>query len=403
MEELSSSVVLFAGGGTGGHVFPNVAVLERLREARPALHEHFLLSRRPLDAQMAEGLGVAYTATSAAPFGVRPGALWRFLRGFRSAKREVRAVIDCLRGGDSELRVAQPSALKRGALVMVATGGFVSGPAVVAARKAGVPVALVNLDAVPGKANAWAAGRVDKLFSVYDHPALPGATRIGLPLRRAAVRTDVSQADARERLALGRDRLTLLVTAGSQAAVSVNAAMIALCEVPAVREALRASWQVLHLAGERQREAVAAAYDAAGVPAKVLAFCDEMGLAWRAADLAITRAGAGSVAEAWANRVPSVFLPYPYHKDEHQRLNAQPMVDAGGAVLVKDRIEPSTNVAALAPAIGPLLNDAAAREAARAALDRDLPPDGAAAVAEWVLSQLDLATPLPLREGQGEG
>ncbi|MEX0654323.1 MAG: glycosyltransferase [Phycisphaeraceae bacterium] len=366
-----STTVLLAGGGTGGHIFPNAAVLERLHESgaevRGDIRGHFVLSRRALDGQIAAKLGVAYTGIAAEPFGVRPGALWRFARGFRAGKREVAELIE-----------------RSGARVMVATGGFVSGPAVRAAREAGVVVALVNLDAVPGRANAWLAGQVDKVFSVYAHRSLPGAERIGLPLRRAAVRADVTQDDAREGLGLSRARRTLLVTAGSQGAVSVNRAMMALCDRPAVREALRQRWQVLHLAGEKQREEVASAYEAAGVSATVLAFCDQMGLAWRAADLAVTRAGAGSVAEAWANRVPSVFLPYPYHKDEHQRLNAQPMADAGGAVVVRDAVEPAANVAALAPLLEPLLADDAKRAAMREALDRDPPPDGADAVTAWI-------------------
>ncbi|MFA9477217.1 glycosyltransferase [Phycisphaerales bacterium AB-hyl4] len=382
--------VLLAGGGTGGHIFPNAAVLERLREADAGEPEksrvtgHFILSRRPLDGQIADGLGVEWTSIVAEPFGLRPRVLWRFLSGFGEAKRQVRGVI-ARNGGNPGLRGAQPSALGR--TVMVATGGFVSGPAVRAAKACSVPVALVNLDAVPGRANAWLAGQVDKVFSVYEHASLRGAERVGLPLRRTAVRGDVEPEQARCELSLLPDRRTLLVTAGSQGAVSINRAMMALCEHDAVRSALRERWQVMHLAGESMRDEVAKAYAAAGIEANVLAFCDTMGLAWRSADLAITRAGAGSVAEAWANRVPSVFLPYPYHKDEHQRLNAQPMVDTGGAVLLRDRVEPTANVSELAPLLGPMLTADDRLMEMRAALDRDPPGDGAQAVADWVLGQ----------------
>ena len=85
-------------------------------------------------------------------------------------------------------------------------------------------------------------------------------------------------------------------------------------------------------------------YEAAGVAFVIRGVFREMGQAWGAADIAVSRAGAGSVAEAWANRVPTVFLPYPYHKDEHQKKNAEPLVKAGGAVLVKDHIEVAKNL-----------------------------------------------------------
>ena len=132
-------------------------------------------------------------------------------------------------------------------------------------------------------------------------------------------------------------------------------------------------WQLLHSAAPTTRPALAAHYDAAGVKAKVVDYCSEMGLAYRAADLVISRAGAGSVAEAWANTVPTIFLPNPYHKDQHQTFNAQPMVDSGGALLIEDRIDAPKTVAALQPALTELMGDAERRDAMRAALDRSRP------------------------------
>ncbi|MCA9707480.1 MAG: hypothetical protein KDK70_16630, partial [Myxococcales bacterium] len=125
-------------------------------------------------------------------------------------------------------------------------------------------------------------------------------------------------------------------------------------------------------------------YDAAGVRATVVDYLDAMGQAWAAAEVALSRAGAGSVAEAWANATPTLFLPNPYHRDQHQRHNAQPMVDGGGAVMLRDEIDPRRNADLLEPVLLELLGDATRRRGMHDAARRTCPPDGAAAVARWI-------------------
>jgi UDP-N-acetylglucosamine--N-acetylmuramyl-(pentapeptide) pyrophosphoryl-undecaprenol N-acetylglucosamine transferase len=144
------------------------------------------------------------------------------------------------------------------------------------------------------------------------------------------------------------------------------------------------NWQVLHITGPTKESDMAAAYAQLGVPAQVMPFCDTMGLAWGAATVAISRSGAGSVAEAWANAVPTIFLPYPFHKDDHQRLNAGPIVAAGGAVLLKDLVDAPANASQLAAPMLELVCGEAKREAMAAALRATTPIDGAEAVAQWV-------------------
>ena len=117
---------------------------------------------------------------------------------------------------------------------------------------------------------------------------------------------------------------------------------------------------------------------------KVVDYLDAMGQVWAAADLSVSRAGAGSVAEAWANATPTVFLPNPYHHDQHQRHNAQPMADGGGAVMISDEIDPERNADLLVPVLLELLGDRRRREGMRTAARRTCPPDGAAAVAAWI-------------------
>jgi UDP-N-acetylglucosamine--N-acetylmuramyl-(pentapeptide) pyrophosphoryl-undecaprenol N-acetylglucosamine transferase len=157
-----------------------------------------------------------------------------------------------------------------------------------------------------------------------------------------------------------------------------------LCDFPDVREQL-ARWQLLHLTGsDRPVELLSQAYAHANVPALVLPFCDRMGLAWAAASLAVSRAGAGSVAEAWANGVPTVFFPYPHHRDQHQKHNAHPVIKIGGGVLLEDCVDPRRNAAALARPLAALMGDAAKCQSMRDVLHQTWPGDGAAAVADWL-------------------
>lgn len=372
--------ILLAGGGTGGHIFPNLAILERLREAMgERVAAHFLVSERTVDAAILDAVGESYTPLPAQPFGTRPAALWRCLLAYRQSMEQVGQFIHRSGGPAPGSTLANPSDVPHA--VMIATGGFVTAPAIHAARRAGVPRALVNLDAVPGLASRWAARFATDIFTAYRTPVLPQAKPIGLPLRRSAL-ASVSPEEARRRLGLHADRSTLLVTAGSQGATSINRTLTELCRRPAMREALT-DWQVLHLAGSNERDELALAYEAAGVPAVVLTFCEEMGLAWAAADLAVSRAGAGSVAEAWANGVPAIFLPYPHHRDQHQRLNALPLVERGGAMLITDHVEPARNAADLVGPLIELLTEPERRDAMREHLDQP-PVDGAELVAAWV-------------------
>ncbi|MEM6457900.1 MAG: UDP-N-acetylglucosamine--N-acetylmuramyl-(pentapeptide) pyrophosphoryl-undecaprenol N-acetylglucosamine transferase [Planctomycetota bacterium] len=364
MADSSSAVavktVLLVGGGSGGHVLPNLAVAERLAEPLAA---HLVLSVRPLDAKIAASSGLPHTAIPAAPLRVRPRAGLRFLRDYR---RGVRATAEVIRRTD--------------AAAVVATGGFVSGPAVAAARRVGLPVALVSLDAVPGRANRRSARQATEVFTAFpahpDTPALPRAEVIGYPLRRRAV-TAMDPADARRRYGLDPQRPTLLVFAGSQGARTINRVMALFYE----RETWGSSgWQALHIAGPGS--------DADAPPAsasvRVLPYCDDMGPAWAAADAAVTRAGAGTVAEAWANAVPGVMFPYPFHRDEHQRHNAAPLVRLGGAVVLRDRIDPAENLGPLTETFASKLADDANRRAMASALRKHPPRDGAQRLADWV-------------------
>jgi UDP-N-acetylglucosamine--N-acetylmuramyl-(pentapeptide) pyrophosphoryl-undecaprenol N-acetylglucosamine transferase len=142
---------------------------------------------------------------------------------------------------------------------------------------------------------------------------------------------------------------------------------------------------VLHQTGRNLDAAAKAAYSAAGIDATIVPFTDQMGLWWGAADAAICTAGAGNIAEIWVNKVPSLLLPYPHHKDQHQKHNAAPLVEADGAVLGTDLIDPAMNLGANGSPLESLLADAARRASMRANLEKLGPADGATRIAEALL------------------
>jgi UDP-N-acetylglucosamine--N-acetylmuramyl-(pentapeptide) pyrophosphoryl-undecaprenol N-acetylglucosamine transferase len=371
-----TKTILFAGGGTGGHIFPSVAVWERLANRDASLKAHFVVSARPLDGEILRKRKLMGTAIGAQPLRLSRPWTWP---GFAHAWRQS---IDISHAMIRDMNV----------VAVVATGGFVAGPVVRAAAHAKLPIALVNLDAVPGKANAYLARHATERFTVYPVAAWPDARHVGLPLSAASVGPD-DQGEARRGLGLDPDRSTLFVTGGSQGAESINRTMIRLMTMAPVRSAM-AGWQVLHLAGPGAAENqvlddLKAAYRDAGLTARVETFCNMMGLAWRAASMAIARAGAGTVAEVWANAAPTIFLPYPHHRDQHQRRNAQPLVDSGAAMVETDRIDAELNARQLAGPICALVRNSAQRRHMTERLRATNPQDGARVICNWLIGALD--------------
>ncbi|MFG0251571.1 MAG: glycosyltransferase [Phycisphaerales bacterium JB038] len=362
---------LFAGGGTGGHLFPSIAIWEQIQAlAGPdEACARFVCSNRPLDGKILREAGVDYETVQAAPFGSRPRTLARFLIGWRQAVRQGLSLL-----AEEETEV-------------VAMGGFVAGPIVQAARKRGRRVTLVNLDAIPGKSNHYVAARADRVLSAVpiaiDDPRGVFREITGMPVRLAARTTGDREACRRE-LDLDPALPTLLVTGASQGAASINHWIEHICRHT---PDLLAGWQVLHLGGRGKEEALRQVYADTGIPAQVMPFCSRRGLAWGAAEAAVSRAGAGSVAEAAVNRVPTLFLPYPYHKDQHQRTNPLRLTEANGGILGEDHIEPTENALANGDSLRWLLTSAEVRQSMRDALEAIEDGQGAERIAALLLAR----------------
>ena len=365
--------VVFAGGGSGGHIFPGLAIAEALGDLAsddPALgsvHCVFICSERAIDAQILSAAGESFEPIPARPFSLHPKGFLRFALSWPGAVQRAGRVMRHERANTDEIQ-------------LVAVGGFAAAPAVQAAKKLGVPVTMLNLDAAPGKANRWIASHASRVLTTMD-VGESHWTRIPPIVRKGVVSQSTPQT-CRSRFGLEPDAPTLLVTGGSQGAGTITQLMIKLCETD-----ILAGWQVIHQASTQDAVAITQAYANGNVRAWVQPFIGDMASALTAADLAISRAGAGSVAEARAARLPTLFMPYPFHRDQHQKLNAQPLVDAGAAVLADDLIDPARNASTIGVMLSELLNDEAARLSMRENLERLGPTDGARVVANVVLGR----------------
>jgi UDP-N-acetylglucosamine--N-acetylmuramyl-(pentapeptide) pyrophosphoryl-undecaprenol N-acetylglucosamine transferase len=312
--------VVITGGGTGGHVFPMAAVAEALeRSGVPREQMRFVASRRGQDRRLLADSGIDVLAL--------PG------RGIKRSMRP-RAFLDNL-VALAGLVVAQVRAVwsigRWRPSVVVSLGGYASVATDLAAGLWRRPLVLVDLDAVPS-----AAHRLVGRFATARCAGLPsadtGAVVTGAPLRHAIEsvdRTNTKTADA------SRQRWTVVVMTGSLGASSVNRAVVDLVRRWRDRDDLR----IIHVTGRRDEAEVRSAVSSlepGALEYEVVAFA-EMAPLWATCDLAVCRAGATTVAELTTLGIPSILVPLPGAPDDHQTKNAQAVVDAGGALLLRDR------------------------------------------------------------------
>jgi UDP-N-acetylglucosamine--N-acetylmuramyl-(pentapeptide) pyrophosphoryl-undecaprenol N-acetylglucosamine transferase len=365
--------VLLAGGGTGGHVFPSLAVADALRVASPHLAVAFVGTARGLEARLVPEAGWPLHLVDTPPLARRVSPA--LLRLPIALARATRSVASHIRAAD--VRAA------------VVFGGYVSVPLALAARLARIPLVVHEQNAVPGVANRLAARWATAVAATFPDSAwrFPDAARVtvtGNPVRPGLRAGD--RAAALATFGLDPDRRTLLVFGGSQGAQRINDAVVA----SASRWREPARLQILHAAGARTGDAARAAWDEAlartpDLRVRCEPFLDRMDLAYAAADAVVARAGASTIAELTVLGLPGVLVPYPHATADHQTANARAVADAGGAVLVADS---DFDADALVAAAEPLLTDPVRRERVAAAARALGRPDAAARVADLVLDAL---------------
>lgn len=302
---------LLAGGGTAGHVNPLLAVADALKLRDPAATVLVLGTAEGLEARLVPARGYELLLVPRLPFPRRPNrAAIRFLPRMNRAINDVAGLLR-----------------SRKVDVVVGFGGYVASPAYLAARRAGVPVAIHEANAKPGLANRLGARMSRSVGVAFAGTPLPHATFVGMPLRREIVELDRSAAKstAQQFFGLDPERPTLLVTGGSLGARRINRTV-----VDSAALITDAGWQVLHITG------TAAEVTDPGIAGyHMLSYCDRMDLALSVADAAVSRAGAATVSELCALGIPAVYVPYPVGNGE-QRFNAADAVKAGGGILVDD-------------------------------------------------------------------
>jgi UDP-N-acetylglucosamine--N-acetylmuramyl-(pentapeptide) pyrophosphoryl-undecaprenol N-acetylglucosamine transferase len=302
-----AKTALIMAGGTGGHIFPGLAVAEALREA--GWQVHWLGAPGSMEADLVPARGLAFESVSFG--GVRGKGLQtlvllplRLLRAFWQSLQVLRRV--------------RPD-------VVLGMGGYITFPGGMMASLWGKPLVLHEQNSVAGLSNRVLAGLADRVFTAF-----PGVFKtghwVGNPLRRAFT----EKAAPAERFAGRSGPLHVLVVGGSLGAKALNDIVPqALALMP---EALRP--RVIHQSGAKQIDAVRANYAAAGVQAEMTPFIEDTASAFAQADVVICRAGASTVTELSAVGVAAVLVPFPFAVDDHQTSNAQFLVAAGGAWLV---------------------------------------------------------------------
>jgi UDP-N-acetylglucosamine--N-acetylmuramyl-(pentapeptide) pyrophosphoryl-undecaprenol N-acetylglucosamine transferase len=396
---MNGQTFVFAGGGTGGHLYPGLAVADALKSIQPTAAITFLTTDRAMDRELLGRTIFQQVPQCVRPFSSRPWKWPAFWLAWRPSVAAAKAMF-----------------AKQRPAAVVGLGGYAAGPGVVAAKQMGIRTAILNPDAIPGRANKFLAQRSDLVVMQWDasrkhFPESANCRAIGCPIRAAFTTAQRAAGEtikgvpvlealwdggeggkttrSRRAFNLAYNRPVLLVTGASQGAKTVNEAMASiwptfLAENP--------EWQLLHLTGKSDEAAVRAVYQRAKLPpasTHVLAFTHEMWHAIAAADVVVSRAGASTLAELTALGKPSILLPYPFHRDRHQHANAEVLVEIGAALLVEDTKEADTT----APPLLSALQALAARERRAAMSEAAMKlsrPHAAEAVARWMLGETDL-------------
>jgi len=355
--------VVFAGGGTGGHIYPALAMKQAL-EAAVGVDAMFVGATGGMEERIFAGRPERLE--------LLPG---RGLRGASLATRLLAPMrlMSAVGAGSRLLREFSPD-------VVVGTGGYASAAMVIAAVLAGVPRVLQEQNSVPGLVNRRLAPFAQRVLASFEssRPRLRGAREVivtGNPLRALP---PVSRPEAAVRLGISQDRPTVLIIGGSRGAHSLN---LAGADAAAVMVESR-DVQFLMLAGPDDADAISSRFSTTP-DVRAIPYLEEIELAYAVADVAVARSGASSVFELARAGVPTVFVPYPWAADDHQRLNAAELLAMDACVLIDDA---DLDGARLTDTLVPLLDDETRRRRMSTAMLDWAPEDAAGRAAEAIVA-----------------
>lgn len=352
--------VLVSGGGTGGHIFPAVSIANEVRRRHPDAEILFVGAEGRMEMQRVPAAGYDIKGLPVAGFDRKRlwhnfavlGKLWRSLRMANGILRDFRPDI------------------------AVGVGGYASGPMLKAAQRHGIPTLLQEQNGYPGVTNKLLAKKADAICVAYDNMErwFP-ADRIvmtGNPVRAAITAVTATPAEAKKALGFDPERPLVLSVGGSLGARTVNEAIEA--AIPYIE---KSGAQLLWQTGKLYADDCAA--KAQGHPdVHASAFIDDMAMAYRAADLVVSRAGAGTISELELVGAPVILIPSPNVAEDHQRKNAMALVAKGAAVMIEDAVAKNR----LGAELERLLADADARRSMSQAIKALARPDAAADIVD---------------------
>ena len=359
---MTKAHVAIACGGTGGHVFPGLAIAEKL--IRSGCDVTLLISQRKIDRRACAAVAGKIPIVELPAYPLTIEGFFRFLKG---ASQSLKSCFSCFRGKPLH--------------AVFSTGGFASLSPVLYGKLRGARIYIHESNSIPGKANKFLSHLSDMVFVGLETTAqfFPAGKTIitGTPVRPAFFH--LYQPQCRLQLGLDPFRQTLLIAGGSQGAHAINELVLSAIDI--FKKNL-SDWQFLHVTGQDDFEIISEAYKNSGLKAKVYDFTDDMHTLVGAATVAVSRAGASFLSELAAAKVPPVLIPYPYAADNHQFYNALTFVIAGAArMLEENKATPDL----LVGMIKQLSEDSQFRNESIQALDRLCVPDSADKIGDSII------------------
>lgn len=316
-----SSCIVIASGGTGGHLYPTIAVAEEIRAERPDIRIAFIGTADRLESREVPKAGFEFFPIDIQAPGRSIGSLIKFPLKYLKASRSAKRLL-------SEL---SPD-------VFLGGGAYLSVPVAFAARSKRIPLALLEINAIPGRANKVLASAADKIFIAYPE-AIGGFGKsttarieaIGTPVRASLSAQDLSQNEARAYLGLRQDKKTLLVFGGSLGARSINLAM-----TQHLDGLLKQGYNIIWQTGKSGDVKTLRSQYPNRASVLILDYINEMGKAYAASDVVVSRAGASTLAELATLGKAAILVPYPFAVKKHQEHNAKAFERAEAAIVIGD-------------------------------------------------------------------
>ncbi|WP_161939948.1 undecaprenyldiphospho-muramoylpentapeptide beta-N-acetylglucosaminyltransferase [Dissulfuribacter thermophilus] len=360
--------VAVAGGGTGGHIFPGVAILRALEALRP-LNILWIGTGKEVERQILESLTIEYTELKVRPFhGAGLGSLIRAITTLPISISRARSI----------LKDFNPN-------VVLGIGGYVAGPVMIAARSLNIPLVIHEQNVIPGLTNRLGARFAQKIFISFkgSQSWFPGGKSIltGNPVREEFLKLNKHD-DGKEYASRPKH---ILVIGGSQGARAIN--RLATCAL-AILAKSGIDLEVIHQTGKQDQEYTRRVYREAGIKASVYGFINDMASAYAWADLVVSRAGAGTCAELSVTGTPSILIPYPHAASSHQEANAKELESCGASITFREN---EVGPERLASTIQALLLDTERLSQMRQAARSIAQPYAAKTIAEQILKIVEEA------------